>query len=67
MNLELEAIKDKISTKKQLHLAKSEMYPQTLELVDSSLKLRGVCIATALKHGCSEEDLWKWIITQIID
>lgn len=67
MSNEVELIKETVTKKKKLHLAKAEMYPQIQTLVDSSLETRGVTMAAALKHGCSEDELWRWIVSQIID
>lgn len=63
----IEQAKIKVTQKNQLHQAKSELYPQMKELIDASLKLRGVSIVSASEHGCDEGELWRWVISQIID
>lgn len=67
MTVSLEDIKQNVTNKKQLHLAKAEIYPQIQKMVDASLELRGISMATAGKHNCSESELWRWVISQVID
>jgi len=64
---DLENIKTIGTAKKRLHSAKAEMYPLIQILIDTSLEVRGISMATAMKHECSEKELWEWIISQIVD
>ena len=58
-------IAKKITTEKKQYLARKAMFGHLAALQDPVLTAKGIAFAAASQNGCSEDELWDWVLAQI--